>query len=329
LEDIEKAICKYNIDVLCFHTGYARADTYYEIALAKLMGIFVTMEIHTAFIALLKDQIDVSSQFIHMYRLVDRLITVSETDDCFWKCMGCKSVLVENPVETFGVLEKTDRINDKECFEIVWIGRIVQQPKHVLDAVDIIKLVHERLGNVRLHIIGMKDNEDVYKQLLDKTKDIADYVVIDEFQTDIQSVYQNADVVLMTSASESFSNVLAEAKVFARPVVMYELPWLRLAYDNTGVWSVKQRDVFNAAEAIICLLQDEKLWKKYSDEAWDAIQPDMNRDVTKEWMDIFEALNEDVDVNAGQNTGTCNAIRLLLDQMYGKGYPDYQINKGR
>lgn len=323
LDDLESAIHKYDIDVLCFHTGYARADSYYEVLLAKMLGIFVTMEIHTAFIALLKDQINISSQFIPMYRLVDRLVTISETDDAFFKCMGCKSTLIENPIETFGVSEKTERIKNKGNFEILWVGRIVQQPKRVLDAVEIIKLVHEKISNVRLHIIGMRDNEEVYKQLIDKTNGIRDCIVIDEFKSDIKAVYESADVVLMTSASESFSNVLAEAKVLARPVVMYKLPWLRLAYDNTGVWSVKQRDIIGAAEAIICLLQDDILWNKYSDDAWNTIQLDMNRDVVKEWKDMFETLENNQEFNSSQNNGVSNAVRLLLDQMYEKGYPDY------
>jgi hypothetical protein len=54
----------------------------------------------------------------------------------------------------------------------------------------------------------------------------------------------------------------------------------------------------------------------------------MNRDVVKEWIDVFKSLENSVEVNGEQNIGMSNTVRLLLDQMYGKGYPDYQINKG-
>ena len=236
--------------------------------------------------------------------------------------MGCRCSIIDNPVENFGITEKTKR-TQKEYFEISWIGRIVQQPKCVLDAVEIFKLVLKKIDNVHLHIIGMRDNEEIYKQLLESVKDISEKVLIEEFQHDISDVYKNADVILLTSASESFSNVLAEAKVFSRPVVMYELPWLRLSKDNTGVLNVRQKDIVAASESVIKLLSDRALWETYSDYAWKSIQPDMKRNVVQEWINLFDDVRAGKKDNVFIDSGASNVIKLLTDQLYGVGYPDY------
>ena len=328
LRDIEEAIKTHSIDVLCFHSGYARLETFYEVMLAKLLGIRVVIEIHSAFVALLKDQMGISSSFVGIYRNADRVVTVSGTDDWFWKCIGCRTVLIDNPVENFGVKSKRRRINKGGIYDIVWIGRIVQRPKNVLDAVKIIKAVHGKMENVRLRIIGMKDDAKVYSRLKEEVIGF-DYVSIEDFRMDIENIYDEADVVLLTSASESFSNVLAEAKVYARPVVMYELPWLRLSKEHTGVWSVKQRDVNGAADAIVTLLEDTELWERYSQEAWDYIQWDLGHNVADDWMKLFADMENDVPYDSQVDDDLGNVIRLLLDQMYGVGYPKYSKEEAK
>jgi glycosyltransferase involved in cell wall biosynthesis len=164
----------------------------------------------------------------------------------------------------------------------------------------------------------MRDNDEIYEKLIQFIGDDIDKIEVIEYQPDIKKIYQQADVVLLTSASESFSNVLAEAKVVSRPVVMYDIPWLRLSGDGTGVWKVKQRDMDAAALAVVELLCDETLWSRYSEAAWNSIQSDMNRDFVQEWVDVFNTLPHNM---MKEKEGYVNAINILLDQFYGEGYP--------
>ena len=113
-------------------------------------------------------------------------------------------------------------------------------------------------------------------------------IEIYDYSSEIGIFYQDADVVLMTSASESFSNVVAESKIFARPLVMYEIPWLSLLHNGKGYIAVKQHQTEEAAKAIVKLLEDDILWEEYAQDAWLSIQESMHYDVAKEWKKMFE-----------------------------------------
>ena len=119
------------------------------------------------------------------------------------------------------------------------------------------------------------------------------------FQKNIKKVYEETDIVLMTSSSECFPNVVAESKMCAKPLVMYELPWVELLKNKMGYISVKQRDCEGAAEALIQLMNDRDYYARLSNEAYESIEPFINIDVGAAWNNVILSLDntvkEDVD----------------------------------
>lgn len=293
LKQLENFVDDNDVKIMIFHSGYARVSTFYELLLMKVLGIPTILVLHSAHSAVMADQPGVSDLFPYIYRMADEMVAVSERDKEYLESVGCSCSYIPNPIETFGIGNRTKQIY-KDRFKVLWIGRIVQRAKQVLDTVDIMNIVAKRMDNVDLTIIGGKDDEKIYRGLIEKIRyfGLDDRIELLEYRPNIKEVYREANIVLITSSTESFSNVLAEAKVFSRPVVMYEIPWLALAKDKRGVITVKQNDVTAAADAIVNLLSNQQILERYSEDAWLSIQPYIGSDIIEDWIEIIRKLKQ-------------------------------------
>ncbi len=295
LEQLENCIRRNEIGIMVFHSGYARVPTYYELLLVRMMGVPVILVLHSALPAVLADQRDISDKFKYIYRMADEMVAVSERDKEMLETLGCSCSYIQNPVDTFGVDRYTQLI-PKDYFQILWTGRIEQRAKQVFDTAKIMKIVYDGGYNAKLRIIGGADNPGVYRELRNLIREygLETVVELSEYNKDICEIYREADAVLITSSTESFSNVLAEAKVMSRPVVMYELPWLSLVKDGRGIIQVKQGDVVAAADALIRLIGDRGLLEEYSINSWESIQPFISRNIVNDWQSVLKKASEKV-----------------------------------
>ena len=291
IKELIQCIDTYDIDVVCFHSGYARLETFYEMLAVKLHGKLVLLEIHSAIQTIMDNNRDIENQLIAMYKITDQLIVLSEYDRQFLSKNGCRCTYIPNPVDKKLELFDPEKIR-KSADTIVWVGRIVQNPKCVLDTVPIIRSVKERIPNVKLYIVGNADQGRIYNELRNQIKEsgLQKNIYIREYCTQIQDVYRNADLVLMTSISESFSNVILESKVLGLPLIMYEIPWLELTADQKGVIAVKQRDIEGIAEKIIMVLEDYELRKRLAMEARESAEFFLSYDIGKKWEECFKEI---------------------------------------
>lgn len=322
LKEFDECIKKYGIDVMCFHSGYSRLNLFYELLYMRIQGVFTVCVIHSAFIALIKDQQKIADKFVYAYRLADRVVTVSEADRFFWQNLGCQCKFIPNPIEGFHTERREIKRHDPPM--ILWVGRIVQRPKMVLDVIPVMKELRYIHSNAILSIVGGNDDQIIYRKLLSMISEegLNDSIKIYDYQSDISKLYDDADVVLITSASESFSNVLAEAEAHGKPVVMYDLPWLPLLSDNEGVIRVKQRDYKAAAMKIAELLRNDVLWEKCSAAGKSKISKAIAYDVMREWKDLFDELSFGNKGDDKTDTRSSNVVmELLLEQLCGNGYP--------
>ena len=76
---------------------------------------------------------------------------------------GCRCTYIPNPVDKKLELLEPEKIR-KNADTIVWVGRIVQNPKCVLDTVPIIRRVKEKIPNVKLYIVGNADQGRIYNE---------------------------------------------------------------------------------------------------------------------------------------------------------------------
>lgn len=313
--ELKECVDRYKIDIVCFHSGYTYLSTFYDMWILRLHNIPVIMEIHSFFLPIITEKKEVSKYYHYMYKMADRVIVLSQTDKVFWNNLGCKCVYIQNPIEN--VINEVVRISDEISYNITWIGRLVQLPKRVLDVVPIMKRVLEKLPCAKLNLVGLATNQRIYNELTKAIKDnsLESAIKVVGYKTDLSEIYKNSDVVLMTSESESFCNVIMESKMHGIPLVMYELPWLELLKDGRGYIAVAQRDTVAAAEALIQVLTNKCLMKKLSEEARESIKEFTSHDVYSDWRNIFNDIYSDI---TQEKNFSENAIieRKLLDEIY-------------
>ena len=313
LEEFSKYAVEYQIDVMCYHHGVTNESFFYEMILFKYLHIPVVIEIHLMFLFLFTKQNYMRSALIDMYRMADKVIVLSRCNEVFWNHLGCRAKYIPNPVENASnIWEKPVRFDKRNGKTILWIGRLGDIGKGAVYLPAIMQRVHARCPGAILKIVGDNDNltaqriyDDLVKMGLEQTVQFCGYI------TDVQDVYEQADLMLMTSQSEAFPLVLVESKLYGVPVVMYELPYLELVQDKRGYIAVPQGDASAAANSVVELLKRDELRKQMSTEAKESLKKFVEYDVAGAWRQVFDELGETKNVPVDKIQ---SAVQQLLMQ---------------
>lgn len=294
IAELQQCAGDFEIDIMCFHSGYTHISTFYDIWAVKTLNIPVIMELHSFFYPIIMEKKEVSGYYAAMYQMADKLVVLSETDKKFWQCLGCRCIYIQNPIDysMAQIKEIQNRSKLRNGKTIVWIGRLVQNPKRVLDVVPIMKRVVKKVPDVKLMLHGLATNKKNFfelKQLI-QNNDLDNTIKICGYEPDISRIYQEADVLLLTSESESFCNVILESKVWGVPLALYELPWLELLKNKKGYIAVESRDIDAMAETIIDLLINEEKRKRIAKEAEESIVDYAEYNVYQKWSKLFEEI---------------------------------------
>lgn len=92
--------------------------------------------------------------------------------------------------------------------------------------------------------------------------------------------------------------VLCEALSFGLPIVMYNLPYLKVAQNNEGIFSVIQRDTDAAAEVLYQLFTNPTELLKAGNAGRKRLEDIYSVDLSNQWNQIFESLycvHKDID----------------------------------
>ncbi len=294
LMELQEALTEYEIDTACFHIPYEGVDLFYGVLLARLMGIRTVIENHTSFINQIRQRGGLKRN-VDVYQLCDRLVVLSRVDQTFWYDLGCRSTYIPNPcfVETANIPSKTKN----NVPTVLWVGRINNKYKKIFDVVPIMKEVRKSIGTVRLLIVGAADDEKEEKLLLQKIHKygLENTIKLCGRQEDMATFYLTSDVMLMTSPGEGFPMVLAEAKSYGLPVVMYDLPYLEMVRDKLGIITVGQGDRKAAADQIIHVITDDSIREKMSLEAKQSAIFFADYNLIEAWSNVLNGVYHDRD----------------------------------
>ena len=252
------------------------------------------------------------------YRLLNRLVVLSRTEENYYKLMGCRASYFPNIVQFKDVIPQYAL--DSEI--ILWNGRLDDNTKQFMDALEIIDRVVRMRPSARLVMLGMEWSKGaavrlrdfVAKRGLEKNVDWLGYCV------DVEEWYAKARLMLLTSATESFSMAVIESKSFGLPLVTYSMPWLELFRHGGGYVEVAQGDVDEAAEQIVRLLESPELCLKYSREALASLEPFKTFDHKKAWQEIFDGLGVAADADCPDDYVPKAAETRIFLEMLGSHY---------
>ncbi|MCR5371802.1 MAG: glycosyltransferase [Clostridium sp.] len=247
-----------HVDVFVHH-AFLSQNLLWDLLAVKTLGIPFIEYIHGSFSCQLPggnpEEMDQLWTVTGILKNADKIICNSDAYKCFWRTVNPASEMSLNPCD----LPKEVTVPKSESPLLLWVGRIAPE-KQPEEAVKILSEVRKSMPSVRLKMVGGTDPE--YMPYLDSLKacitslGLEDSVSLEGYHSDPSGYYQEATLLLLTSAGEGFSLAIAEAKTYGLPCVSYDLPCTFFAEDAQGFFSVPMNDAAAAAREILGLLGD-------------------------------------------------------------------------
>lgn len=292
------------VDVMIYHAG-SSGNLIWDLILLRSKKIRSVVVHHESFAQYLSTLTNYGYDRHFVFKLADCLVTLTKSASIYFASIGINTVFIPNYIEVNPLyINKCTGIGN----DVLCVGRLDDSIKQYGESLKIIKLLKTKMPEIKCKFVGSfknQVNETRFLSSIDKMG-LKKNIEIVSAKDDITDLYIQSKCLLITSLSEGFSLVLAEAKHYGLPVILYDLPYLDFVRDKLGVVSVDQGDSKAAAEMIYKLLHDKNLWdkmhadtliscKRYSEiditELWmKAIFSNTNRENYEEFSPIFEGI---------------------------------------
>lgn len=192
---------------------------------------------------------------------------------------------------------------------VVCIGRLEDVKQHNI-AIRAFSTIIKTVPTAKLIILGIGPTEGKLKALVKKL-DLENNVFFVGFKKNIEYYLNNSKVFLMTSKTEGFPNSMLEAMSLGIPVVSIKSPGAPdeiikptknidgIEYGQYGIITpyinhnfLSQKPIMPEemviAKAVSLLLQDQELWKRYSDASYERAKMYNTEKVMSRWTKLIK-----------------------------------------
>lgn len=282
LKSFDKVLSEINpkIDVMIYHAG-SSANLIWDLILLKGYKIKSVVVHHESFAYYMMQPMNYGIDRHDVFRLSDLLITLTKAAQTYYSCYGIRSLFIPNRIPVI----KEDHLASYKQNNILCVGRLDDSVKQYYESLKIISRIKKQCPDVKLHLVGCfnsKANESNFIEFA-KKNGIYSNLVFEGGHSDVGPFYESSTCLLVSSLSEGFSLVIAEAKAHGLPVITYDLPYLDLVRDNLGVIRVEQGNAEAAATAFLSLNNDRKLWELKHAECLTSISKFIAVDIADKW----------------------------------------------
>ena len=290
LSRLESELCARKVDVFIQNT-WQRESVLWEMLVVKSHHIPFVIYAHGHFTAIYQNVADYAMASNRVFVLADKIISLSDMNERFYRLCGCIVTQIENPIAK-ELKEISPVYSKQDNHHILWIGRI-DSAKRLGDALRIFAEVNKRISDAVLDIVGMGDKSDeANAKSICKELEIEHAVHFHGYQTDVGKYYQDSAVMLMTSEKEGYPTVLVESKAHGRATVMYSLPYLSLVKDGKGIRTAQIGDIHTMAAQLCEVLLDDQLRHRLEDETRESFTQLCRYDHAAKWQEIFGELSQ-------------------------------------
>jgi glycosyltransferase involved in cell wall biosynthesis len=265
-------------------------DHWYYLVIARLLGIPWAQWAHHSALRLLDyDIYQRDDLFVKIYSLATYYVSVNRFDAFAQKATGISnSICIPNPI-----MMKSTQVKSREVIvdfsRLLYVGRLDERAKQISELPLILQEIVKTLPQVQLDIVGAEGahtpenfRSEFYARGLNSNVIFHGVKSVRE----LVHFYRNADLFIFTSTDESDSNVLLEASAYGLPIVMYEMPWLRVAQNNLGCIQVPQRDRKAFSKSVVKLLNDPAAYAVSSKAALQKVEELKRIDVPQMLLDL-------------------------------------------
>lgn len=194
--------------------------------------------------------------------------------------------VVGNPVET-GYLQKMARQRTAKSFDLVFVGRLVEQ-KNPEKFIRIVSALCKRGIFVRAAMFGEGEREQACRKLILKLG-MSDRIVMKGFYNNPYPEIKQAKLLLMTSRWEGFGLVAAEALVLGTPVLASRVGGLCDIFKDVPQALCTSEQEFIKKAGI--LLQNQKRYEQFCMTCRQKVRIDSIEDYMKKIDRIYEKAN--------------------------------------
>ena len=212
----------------------------------------------------------------------DKMVVLTETDRNIWKKYLDNVVAINNP----NVIETT-KTSTLENAIAVSLGRLTKE-KGFDRLIEIWDLLSKNNQKWELHVYGRGPEYDNLNAQI-ANRNLRDKIKIFEPVKDVNTVYENASLYLMTSRFEGFGLVLIEAMSFGLPVISYNLVGPSELINNTyNGFLIENGNKEDFAEKTSQLIASEAKRKEMGANSLEFVKKFSPDIIMKQWVQLFE-----------------------------------------
>jgi glycosyltransferase involved in cell wall biosynthesis len=283
-------ICRdESIDVVVDHRVLYTTDWTSFAVMARALNVPTVGWIHNFALRPIYDNKDLVSFIQARANALARLVTLSPLDVAFWKLRGVpQTVYLPNPPSPMLLkmaASTVERNAPTGRAELIWWGRLDENTKQVRQLVEVAAQLRRLAVDFHLSIIGPDWGDMTATTLTAEvvTRNLGEHVSVlgPRHGQELIDAIDAADAFVTTSIIEGYQLTLPEAQIRGLPVFMYELPWLTVVQNNSGIVSVPQGEAHRLARSIAETLADPEQYARLSAAAIEASQRALGYDFSQ------------------------------------------------
>lgn len=234
-------------------------------------------------------------EFINSCKYLDDVVMVNKELQEFYQKKfseyGLKCVVRYIPNYIEDVSKTTTKYDNKN---LIAVGRL-EAVKGFDDLIKVYKLVNLKTQNTSLTLVGDgKEKNSLFESVV--KNDLFSKVKMPGYllQEDIDKLYNNSCLYIMTSHSESFGLVMLEAMSHGLPVVAFSTAEgaRELVENGYNGYLINNRNEFEMADKIIELLNDTDKLKEMGKNAYNSAKKYTKKAVIKTWEQLLDETKE-------------------------------------
>lgn len=215
-----------------------------------------------------------------------------------YRFLSAVVVLTENDFVSYSFLRNVHVIPNSFSFvntdyakfdnkTIIAIGRLTYQ-KGFDRLINIISNVKELLPDYKVYIYGQGPLKE---ELLDQIykNDLDGYLFLMEPVKDIQTVYKNSSIYVMTSRFEGLPMVLIEAQSYGIPIVSYNCPEgpSEVIINEKNGFLIPEGDEDSFVEKLLLVAKNQSLWEELHKSSILQNERFSTKTVFEKWEKLF------------------------------------------
>ena len=279
---------QYQVDCMVYHSYFSDV-LLYDMLVCQSLNVPFLIYYHNAFSRFLRYSDPRFATVPLLAQRAEGMTCLDDTSAVWWRNFNRNVHTVLNPL-TFELSKVKPA--PRENHHILFLCRLEEESKRPNDAITIMRDLVKLLPDAKLYMVG--SGEANYMEGLSRRivkLGLEENVIMTGFTKEVDAYYQQSSVFLSCSSHEGAPMTLCEALSFSLPIVMYDLPYLAVAQDNPGIFSVKQRDTDAAVQVLYELLSNPQRLRAAGDAGRCYLEDMYQADIGRQWQLVFQSIN--------------------------------------